>query len=68
MRLNLRRILPGLRAHDEARAQLEATRAELARVRGQWPLVHEIVERFTRHRERNGFSEAIANVYRGGKS
>lgn len=52
--------------HREDIRKLRETEAELERVRGQWPDVHEIVEVLTRHRQRNHFSESIANIYRGG--
>jgi hypothetical protein len=67
MTCQLRRLLPGVKAHDDARTELAATRAELDRVRRQWPDIHEVVERLKRHRERNGFSESIAAIYRGGR-
>ena len=68
MTCKLRRLLPGHRAHVDARADLQASRAELQRVRGQWPVIHEVVALLKQHRERNGFSESIAAIYRGGKS
>jgi hypothetical protein len=45
--------------------RLEQTKAELARVQRQWPIIHDVVEALTRHHERNGFSESIAHIYRG---
>lgn len=66
MTWDLRRLIPGLKAHDDARNQLEASRAELDRVRGQWPYIHDLTALLKRRHERNGFSEAIAAIYRGG--
>lgn len=55
------------RHHEDVR-KLEATRAELDRVQRQWPVIHDVVAMLTRHRERNGFSESIAQIYRGGRA
>lgn len=61
----LRWMLWRARHRDEVR-KLRETEAELERVRRQWPVVHVAVDALTRHRERNGFSESIAHIYRGG--
>jgi Trp operon repressor len=52
--------------HHEDLRRLAETKAELERVRRQWPIVHDLVATLTHHRERNGFSESIAHIYRGG--
>lgn len=54
--------------HREDLRKLEETRAELERVQHQWPVIHDVVAALTRHRERNGFSESIAHIYRGGRA
>lgn len=52
--------------HREELRKLEETRAENERVSRQWPMVHHFVALFDHHRERNGFSERIAAIYREG--
>lgn len=54
--------------HHEDVQKLEETKAELDRVQRQWPVIHEVVALLKHHRERNGFSESIASIYRGGRS
>jgi hypothetical protein len=60
------RLLMWRARHRDELRKLAETKAELDRVQRQWPLIHDIVATFTRHRERNGFSESIAHIYRGG--
>jgi hypothetical protein len=53
------------RHHEELR-KLEETKAELERVQRQWPDVLHFAAFSDHHRKRNGFSEAMAAIYRGG--
>lgn len=56
---------PFTHSYDDAQQDLKDTERELARVRRQWPVVHELVAAIGKHTDRNHFGESIANLYRG---
>jgi hypothetical protein len=49
------------------RATTEATKRELNRVRGQWPLVLQYAAVLAEHQRRNHFADSINTIFRGGK-
>lgn len=50
---------PWRQADGADQKALEESQAKLKKIRDQWPAVHEAAATMRRHRERNGFTEAI---------
>lgn len=50
---------PWPRSHPDAEKKLELAQQRLEQVRGRWPQVREAARVMQRHREINGFAEAI---------